>query len=114
MSRLTPGPFTCSPSANVQTCKHTRRSFQLSNGTTFATTCADTETLSKTLHSTLLSCYPDMAENVAPAASADSTRGIPYYEKLKRDLRETLKKKVVLDKSLVRMADLLSSGPNTR
>lgn len=47
-----------------------------------------------------------MAENVAPAASADSTRGIPYYEKLKRDLRETLKKKILLDKSLVRRADV--------
>lgn len=54
-----------------------------------------------------------MAENVAPAASADSTRGIPYYEKLKRDLRETLKKKIVLDKSLVRRADVKFSELGT-
>ncbi|KAI4136032.1 MAG: hypothetical protein LQ347_000151 [Umbilicaria vellea] len=46
-----------------------------------------------------------MAENVAPAASADSTRGIPYYEKLKRDLRETLKRKIVLDKSLASLEE---------
>lgn len=44
-----------------------------------------------------------MAENVAlsSGANADATRGIPYYEKLKRDLRETLNKKRQLDKSLV-------------
>ena len=44
-----------------------------------------------------------MAENVAPtsATTADATRGIPYYEKLKRDLRETLNKKRLLDKNLV-------------
>lgn len=54
-----------------------------------------------------------MAENVAPAASADSTRGIPYYEKLKRDLRETLKKKILLDKSLVRRADVQFSELGT-
>lgn len=44
-----------------------------------------------------------MAENVAPtsAITADATRGIPYYEKLKRDLRETLNKKRLLDKNLV-------------
>ncbi|MCJ1299139.1 Chromatin modification- protein meaf6 [Hypocenomyce scalaris] len=46
-----------------------------------------------------------MAENVAPNASADSTRGLPYYEKLKRDLRETLKKKLVLDKSLANLEE---------
>jgi len=46
-----------------------------------------------------------MAENVPPSAgsaSADATRGLPYYEKLKRDLRETLQKKRALDKSMVR------------
>ncbi len=32
---------------------------------------------------------------------ADSTRGMPYYEKLRRDLRETLQKKRLLDKSMV-------------
>jgi chromatin modification-related protein EAF6 len=43
-----------------------------------------------------------MAENVPPqGANADATRGLPYYEKLKRDLRETLQKKRILDKNLV-------------
>lgn len=45
-----------------------------------------------------------MAENVAPssAVNADATRGVPYYEKLKRDLRETLNKKRLLDKNMVK------------
>lgn len=44
-----------------------------------------------------------MAENIPPpsANSTDSTRGVPYYEKLKRDLRETLQKKRILDKNMV-------------
>lgn len=44
-----------------------------------------------------------MAENIPPtsAANGDATRGVPYYEKLKRDLRETLTKKRLLDKNLV-------------
>ena len=44
-----------------------------------------------------------MTENPTPNVSAanDSTRGIPYYEKLKRDLRETLQKKRLLDKNMV-------------
>ncbi|KAL6715867.1 chromatin modification-related protein eaf6 [Lecanora helva] len=42
-----------------------------------------------------------MAENIPPANSnADATRGVPYYEKLKRDLRDTLQKKKLLDKNL--------------
>ncbi|KAI9682888.1 MAG: hypothetical protein M1829_006324 [Trizodia sp. TS-e1964] len=36
----------------------------------------------------------------APAAPDTPSRGIPYYEKLRRDLRETLQKKRLLDKSL--------------
>lgn len=45
-----------------------------------------------------------MAENIAPSsgATADATRGVPYYEKLKRDLRETLNKKRQLDKNMVK------------
>jgi len=46
-----------------------------------------------------------MTENIPPttqAANADATRGIPYYEKLKRDLRETIQKKRLLDKNMVR------------
>ena len=47
-----------------------------------------------------------MAENVPPgsatkpAATSDG-RGIPYYEKLRRDLRDTLQKKRALDKAMV-------------
>lgn len=39
-----------------------------------------------------------MTENLPPP---DNTRGVPYYEKLKRDLRETLQKKRLLDKNMV-------------
>ncbi len=44
-----------------------------------------------------------MAENIPPpsATTADATRGVPYYEKLKRDLRETLQKKRILDRNMV-------------
>ena len=45
-----------------------------------------------------------MAENIPPnaqAANADATRGVPYYEKLKRDLREIIQKKRLLDKNMV-------------
>ena len=45
-----------------------------------------------------------MTENIPPATNgtnAEATRGLPYYEKLKRDLRETLKKKAALDRNMV-------------
>ena len=44
-----------------------------------------------------------MAENAPPkaAADADATRGLPYYEKLRKDLRETLQKKRLIDKNMV-------------
>ena len=48
-----------------------------------------------------------MNENAPPAGTGatsgtgDAARGLPYYEKLRRDLRETLQKKRVLDQSLV-------------
>lgn len=43
-----------------------------------------------------------MGENDPPAAiNADSTRGVAYYEKLKRDLRATLTRKKLLDKDMV-------------
>ena len=45
-----------------------------------------------------------MTENTvlnSNAPTADATRGVPYYEKLKRDLRETLQKKRLLDKNMV-------------
>lgn len=46
-----------------------------------------------------------MAENTDPksAPSADAARGLPYYEKLRKDLRETLQKKRTLDKNIVRL-----------
>ncbi|KAL8729834.1 MAG: hypothetical protein Q9166_004475 [cf. Caloplaca sp. 2 TL-2023] len=47
-----------------------------------------------------------MTENVPPSTTADNTtRGIPYYEKLKRDLRETLQKKRLLDKNMATLED---------
>ena len=55
-----------------------------------------------------------MAENVPPgsatkpAAGADRP-GLPYYEKLRRDLRDTLQKKRLLDRSMVRSACHISS-----
>ena len=44
-----------------------------------------------------------MTENIPP--TNDSTRGVPYYEKLKRDLRDTLQKKALLDKNLAALED---------
>lgn len=44
-----------------------------------------------------------MAENVPPAsktAVTETARGIPYYEKLRRDLRDTINKKRILDRNL--------------
>jgi hypothetical protein len=46
-----------------------------------------------------------MSENAAPGSAnntgADSSRGMPYYERLRRDLRESLNKKRLIDNSLV-------------
>jgi chromatin modification-related protein EAF6 len=44
-----------------------------------------------------------MAENAPPPitpAPADSSRGMPYYEKLRKDLRDALQKKRILDQNL--------------
>ncbi|MCJ1291329.1 hypothetical protein MMC34_002872 [Xylographa carneopallida] len=49
-----------------------------------------------------------MAENIVPnsqGANVDATRGVPYYEKLKRDLRETLQKKRLLDKTMAALEE---------
>ncbi|MCJ1344572.1 hypothetical protein MMC31_002775, partial [Peltigera leucophlebia] len=47
-----------------------------------------------------------MGETDPPGAvNADSTRGVPYYEKLKRDLRETLTKKKLLDKNMAALEE---------
>lgn len=47
-----------------------------------------------------------MAENAPPAAAStaqpDASRGMPYYERLRRDLRESLQKKRAIDHNLVR------------
>lgn len=42
-------------------------------------------------------------EHVPPAVGAhgDSTRGRPFYEKLRKDLRQTLERKRELDKTMV-------------
>ena len=47
-----------------------------------------------------------MSENVPPGSSTSASkvidgRGIPYYEKLRRDLRDTLHKKRIQDKQMV-------------
>lgn len=58
-----------------------------------------------------------MTENIPPATAAGGSgpngvaavsgpeqmqnRGIPYYEKLRRELRETIQKKRLMDKSMV-------------
>ena len=47
-----------------------------------------------------------MAENAPPVAASnaqpDTSRGMPYYERLRRDLRESLQKKRAIDHTLVR------------
>ena len=54
-----------------------------------------------------------MAENAPPggasAASDAASRGMPYYERLRRDLRESLQKMRILDNNLVR-ADIKARG----
>ncbi|KAL8243743.1 hypothetical protein R6Q59_010001 [Mikania micrantha] len=47
-----------------------------------------------------------MAENVPPGSAGKSTAaadrpGLPYYEKLRRDLRDTIQKKRVLDRNMI-------------
>ncbi|CAN9321391.1 unnamed protein product [Alternaria alternata] len=50
-----------------------------------------------------------MTENAAPGsannAGADSSRGMPYYERLRRDLRESLNKKRLIDNNLLQLED---------
>ncbi|KAJ5111392.1 hypothetical protein N7532_001927 [Penicillium argentinense] len=44
----------------------------------------------------------------APNAAADSnanSRGLPYYERLRRDLRDTISKKRLMDKSMAQLED---------
>jgi chromatin modification-related protein EAF6 len=37
----------------------------------------------------------------ASASGASENRGLPYYEKLRRELRDTLQRKRLMDKSMV-------------
>ena len=37
----------------------------------------------------------------ATSGNAETSKGQPYYDKLRRDLRDTLQKKRILDKNLV-------------
>ncbi|CAO2656868.1 Nn.00g056710.m01.CDS01 [Neocucurbitaria sp. VM-36] len=50
-----------------------------------------------------------MAENAPPGsannAATDASRGMPYYERLRRDLRESLNKKRVIDNNLVQLEE---------
>ena len=52
-----------------------------------------------------------MSENAPPGpggaptavnSSTDVSRGVPYYEKIRRDLKDTIQKKRILDQNLVR------------
>ena len=54
-----------------------------------------------------------MSENAPPGpggapatvnASADVSRGVPYYEKIRRDLKDTIQKKRILDQNLVHLS----------
>jgi hypothetical protein len=47
----------------------------------------------------------NMAENAPPgnnASNSDSSRGMPYYDRLRRDLRDLLQKKRAADANIVR------------
>lgn len=41
------------------------------------------------------------SQNATTTTTTDQSRGLPYYEKLRRDLRDTLQKKRLMDKSMV-------------
>ena len=55
----------------------------------------------------------NMSENAPPNQSgtsaaanpsSDVSRGVPYYEKIRRDLRETIQRKRILDQTIVRQS----------
>ncbi|KAI9830808.1 MAG: hypothetical protein M1826_004442, partial [Phylliscum demangeonii] len=48
-----------------------------------------------------------------PTSNGDPTRGIPYYEKLRRDLRETLQKKRLLDRALSSLEEQIYKFENS-
>ncbi|KAJ5220006.1 hypothetical protein N7468_009210 [Penicillium chermesinum] len=64
------------------------------------------ETASATVPAT--SAQPAAATAGAPNAPADqnaTNRGLPYYEKLRRELRDTLAKKRMMDRSMAQLED---------
>ncbi|KAF1912416.1 histone acetyltransferase subunit NuA4-domain-containing protein [Ampelomyces quisqualis] len=58
-----------------------------------------------------------MAENAPPGSSkdaaTDASRGMPYYERLRRDLRESLQKKRQVDNSLLALEDQILKHETT-
>lgn len=44
---------------------------------------------------------PTAGTDTAPSSDQGQTRGLPYYEKLRRELRETIQKKRMMDKNMV-------------
>lgn len=55
-----------------------------------------------------------MTENAPPAgasnAAMDASRGMPYYERLRRDLRESLQKKREIDARLAQIEDTIQKN----
>ncbi|BCR91273.1 chromatin modification-related protein EAF6/MEAF6 [Aspergillus chevalieri] len=45
------------------------------------------------------------SQNATTTTTTDQSRGLPYYEKLRRDLRDTLQKKRLMDKSMAQLED---------
>ncbi|OAL07553.1 NuA4-domain-containing protein [Phaeosphaeriaceae sp. SRC1lsM3a] len=58
-----------------------------------------------------------MAENAPPGSSkdaaADPSRGMPYYERLRRDLRESLQKKRTVDNTLLHLEEQILKHETT-
>lgn len=85
------GTTTAAPSTTASTAATAKPNTTTSTAAT--TTAAGTTTATGT---------------TAPAGTAASSdgnknRGLPYYEKLRRELRDTLQKKRIMDKNLVRV-----------
>ncbi|GKZ34684.1 hypothetical protein AbraIFM66950_004998 [Aspergillus brasiliensis] len=48
---------------------------------------------------------PNPNQSTDSSASSTANRGLPYYEKLRRELRDTLQKKRLMDKSMAQLED---------
>ncbi|PYI01015.1 NuA4-domain-containing protein [Aspergillus sclerotiicarbonarius CBS 121057] len=48
---------------------------------------------------------PPQGPDSSTSASSTTNRGLPYYEKLRRELRDTLQKKRLMDKSMAQLED---------